>query len=233
MPIEFVEHVATLLELCDLSSLRMTRRELEQKASQGCSISHCHHRRVELTPESLKKLVTATKHVPQVRFLEACCIIGTISTRPTMVLICPSDHPRPVWASIEDTLKDTKKLLDLLSEAFGNIVESCPVDDGLLGLYLRVILPESVKQILEPNQKYILVRDLTETTFDITMKALKRNPLLDLKFLDVFDSMNSWCSLNYDVFLNTMTRTDALGNTSFGSLRNLVQLRARLSAPQS
>lgn len=63
------------------------------------------------------------------------------------------------------------------------------------------------------------------------MGALERSPLPALKFLDVFGGMNGWCSLNYDVFLNTMARTDALGHGVFGCLQHLVQLTARFSAP--
>lgn len=36
LPTELMEHVATFLEVHDLSSLRLTCHEMEQKSSYGC-----------------------------------------------------------------------------------------------------------------------------------------------------------------------------------------------------
>lgn len=225
---ELVESVATWLSLEDLGHLRLTCRAMEQMASDGCFLSFFRHRRVELTTEGLAQLVAATKQVPQIRFLQECTLVGTIKTKPTVVLVYP-DEPNasePVYAPVEAVKEATKGLSDLLSEAFRRIGNPPPGSTGgLQTLRLKIGFGETVTQGLDHNKRCMLDRDTTASTFAVTMEALRRSPLRHLQHLDVFGGMPGYCSLDYNDVRDKMA---ALDHEAFECMK---KVSMRISAP--
>lgn len=123
----------------------MTCRELGNKASHGCFTSYFRRKRVGLTPRSLTTLLLVMRQVPQARILQDLAIIGTILTKPAFgVAVSDGVLGEMRRFVVEEDGEETRELLGLLAEAFGNLGKICPEGGKLRILRLELTMPSMV-----------------------------------------------------------------------------------------
>lgn len=207
LPIELTEQIVTCLQLCDIASLRLASRILENKASQGCFNAFFRHKKVELTTATLQNLVQATGQGRR---------RGCLMRHCTITGIIRSDTP---------SQDESTEYVRLLAEAFRNLKQRSP-DGGLASLCLRLAVGTE-GELAEPRDSHSWreVWDTALRTFHVTMAALYESQLPLYEHLDVFGGLRG-CSLACDAFLASAPRSAS--TLVFGSLKKLT---ASLSPP--
>ncbi|KAI1089359.1 hypothetical protein F5B19DRAFT_379928 [Rostrohypoxylon terebratum] len=184
LPIELIEQIVQLLDLCSIASLRLTSRNMERKASQGYFTKFFHTKDMALTPRTLQNMIWITSQDHVGGLLQHCNIVGIAEI--DMI-----------------TQSHANELTDLLATAFLNLKERCK-NGGLASLCLRVAtIPQDSNDQTAQSGASKQWKDIWATalcTFNITIAALERSQLSVDDSLDVFGSVKG-CSLRCDVFL--------------------------------
>jgi hypothetical protein len=225
LQIELIEYIVTFLELRDISSLRLTCRALEDKASQGSFTAFFKHKNVELTTRTLQDMVRVTNRGHRLGcFLQYCTITGIVrrydETTTTTLAVAdegPTEHHH---------------LQRLLTQAFRNLKQQHGPKEGLASLCFRVAAriegaADGELTTTEPDEfrSWRAVWEAARRTFNVTMAALNESQLRVDEHLDVFGSLKG-CSLACDTFLAVAQESAA--RHVFASLKRLT---VSLSAP--
>lgn len=213
LPVELVGLIVTFLEPCDIASLRLTSRAVENKASQGSFTTLFKHKNVELTSRTLQEMVQMTSQGRLGCLLQHCTITGIVRNGTTATDDEGAEHLR------------------LLTEAFCNLKQYSP-KAGLSSLCLRVAarIEGADGKLIEPDsfRSWKTVWDAALRTFNVTMAALNASQLPVGEHLDIFGSLRG-CSLGCDAFLAFAQNLKfAASMHIFGSLKRLT---VSLSAP--
>ena len=199
LPIELIECIVTFLELCDISSLHLTCRTLEDKASQGSFIEIFKHKTVELTTRTLQDMVRVTNLGRRLGcFLQHCTITGIIRRY---------DDTTTTLAVADEGPTEHYHLQRLLTEAFRNLKQQHGPNGGLASLCFRVAVhiedaADGELTTTEPAEfrSWRAVWEAARQTFNVTMAALNESQLRVDEHLDVFGTLKG-CSLACDTFL--------------------------------
>lgn len=236
LPIELIECIVTLLELRDVSSLRLTCGTLEDKASQGSFIEYFKRKNVELTTRTLEDMVRVTNPGRRLGcFLQHCTITGIArgyhetTTRTTSM----TRATRAMTLGLADKgPTEHHHLQRLLTEAFRNLKQHHGLKGGLASLCFRVTarihgVVDGELTTTKPDKfrSWRAVWEAARQTFNVAMAALYESQLPVDEHLDVFGSLNG-CSLACDTFL-AVAQESAARHVS-ASLR---RLSVSLSAP--
>lgn len=204
LPPELIAHIAGLLCLHDVVSLRLTNRAISSMTTHTPSfLVHFKSHTISLKAKSLRQLVhmTSTKHSLGCA-LQDCTIVGIVQE-----------------GGDADEEQDTD-LQSILTEAFTNLKQHSAAG-RLASLSLRVALEswEAGFYAWRP------VWDAARRTFALVTTALRSSGLSVTGHLDLFGNVRG-CSLACDAFLSFGRDPD------FGSvLKGLKQLTLSLSAP--
>lgn len=211
LPIELIEHIVTNLDFCDISSLRLTSRTIEDKASQFSFTTLFGRKDIGLTTTALQNFVGATGQGRLGCLLQDCTLTGIASFETT-------------------TPDDTAEHIRLLADAFRNLKHRSP-RGGLVSLSLGLAVRVGTEGELAPpghqrvRRAWRTIWDAAIRTFRVTIAALGESQMSVGERLDVFGSVVG-CSLPCDVF---MASAGIFSSAHvFGSLRKLT---LSLSAP--
>lgn len=224
LQIELIECIVTFLELRDISSLRLTCRTLEDKASQGSFTKFFKHKNVELTTRTLQDMVRVTNPGRRLGCLLQHCTITGIARR--------DDEETTTLAIADEGPTEHHHLQRLLTEAFRNLKQQHSPKGGLASLCFRVaarieVAADGELTTIEPDEfrSWRAVWEAARRAFDVAMAALIESQLRVDEHLDVFGSLQG-CSLACDTFLAVAQESAA--RHVFASLKRLT---VRLSAP--
>ncbi|KAL9093955.1 MAG: hypothetical protein Q9165_003878 [Trypethelium subeluteriae] len=207
LPIELTEYIVTFVELRDVATLRLTSRDIKNKASQGCFTAFFKNKNVVLTTKMLQEMVHMTSQGRLGRLLQCCTVSGIACEETTAV-------------------DEGTERLDLLTQAFCNLKQRSPKGE-LVSLHLRVVarIEAADGELIEPHE-FLSWRAVWNTalhTFNIAKAALSESQLSVENHLNIFGSLRG-CSLESNTFLN-FTRKFALLRV----IRSLKKLTVRLS----
>lgn len=204
LQIELLESIVSYLELCDVASLRLACRTIEDKASQQSFTSFFRDKNVKLSSPALQRFVQVTGHGRLGYLLRHCTITGVASSEKA-------------------TSSEIDEHSRLLADAFCNLKNRSP-EGGLTSLTLGVTVDVGNNgELVQPDDTrarpaWRTVWEATECTFHGSMKALQESQLPVGDRLNIFGNLPG-CSLAYDVFVaHNRTLTSA---RVFGSLKTL------------
>jgi hypothetical protein len=207
---ELLEEIGTHLDVHDISSFRLTCRDIEEKASYGAFTHYFKTKNIDLDWPSLHAFTALTQHGGLVAHLQHCSISGI--------------------ARNEDlSSEESSAYLELLTKAFRHLKQYSP-SKALVSLSLRVsTLPraqwdESAGE-LDPRCQWRRVWTAVSQTYNLTTAALSHSNLTVLENLDIFSSMNG-CSLGTSTLISSLATP--VSATSLSTLRTL---KLNLSAP--
>ncbi|KAL9078392.1 MAG: hypothetical protein Q9157_002687 [Trypethelium eluteriae] len=173
LQIELIENIVIFLELCDIASLRLTSRNIEDKASQGCFTAFFKDKDVELKTRRLQEMVRITSQGRLGYLLQDCAISG-VAQKETTATDESAEHLR------------------LLTEVFRNLKQRSPKGE-LSSLGLRVVArvegPDG--ELIEPHEfcSWRAVWNTASHTFNVAMAALSESQLPVENHLDIFDGL--------------------------------------------
>lgn len=204
LPIELVENIVTNLDLRDVSSLRLTCREIGNKASQLSFAALFVNQDVKLTTRALKDFVVITSQGQLGYLLQNLTLTGIASNEPT-------------------TPEETAEHVRLLAAAFRNLKQRSP-RRGLVSLTLGLAARVGHRgQLAPPDDQRVkpawrTVWDEAARTFRAVVAALGESQMSVGERLDVFGVV-ACCSLACDFFVASAGIFSS--GPVFGSLRKL------------
>lgn len=206
--VELFENIMTYLDISDIASFRLTSRTTESKVSQRSLATFFEQKNVELSLESLQKMVQVTSEGWLGSLLQRCTITGVVKN---------------VRSSVDE---DSTELLSLLIKAFSNLRQRS-IGDKILSLHLQVAASvesaNSESTDVPVTCSWRNVWDAALHTFNITMSALYQSRLPVNEHLDIFSSVRG-CSLACDALMASFQES-----ANVQSFRHLKTLRTSLS----
>ncbi|CZR64768.1 uncharacterized protein PAC_14667 [Phialocephala subalpina] len=203
---EVMECIVTLLDLPDISSLRLVARDVCEKASTDMFKSHFRRKRVKLTPEQLQRAISVTQQHRYGCLLEHLTLVGIPS------FLSQDLQTTAYQQNIARLLRQALETI-CLNSARGCLPAICLIIDGA---------GKGDSLHLKNWDKRWSIWEAAAECFEMTMLAIGSSQL-SIEVLDIFDSVKR-CSLACDQVSPILAKINLAD-----SLRNLKQLSMSLS----
>ena len=209
---ELIEEIVSYLDFYDIASLRLTCRQLEQKASYGSFTLYFKRKNLNLTWDTLNTFADLTSRSTLAAHLQHCTISG-VARNHDISPVERADQLQMLTTGLTG-LKQHSKTASLKSLCLR--VSTSVQDDEMQYAHKELI----------PTQSWRAIWRAAIETFHLTMEAVIAANITIKEELDLFDSIKG-CSLTYDTFIRFATITPSFRRI-FGTLK---VLKLSLSVP--